>query len=325
MSTKLTDIVTPENMASYTNERSVKVTRLWRSGAVFTDGTIQAMANSGGVTVQLPFWKDIGTPDPNLSSDNNNKAVPLTVSAAKQVARICQLNQAWGAMDLAVEVAGSDPLVAVNEKTNDYWAEVFQKRAVASIAGVIADSVANHDSDLVVNGAGTWDAGEFIDAQDTMGDHADKLSVLIMHSKIRGVLAKGDLITYERDSSSNARISYYQGYPIIVDDEMTVEGTGADAVYTTLILGEKVIAAASGTPKVPLEAERSALDGDGGGSEVLVSRVSPIIHPVGYAWNEGTIAGAQPTAAELADASHWTRVVSNRKSVPFAAYKCKAA
>jgi len=45
--------------------------------------------------------------------------------------------------------------------------------------------------------------------------------------------------------------------------------------------------------------------------------VTLAVHPAGFAWVEGTIAGESPAIAELADAAHWSRVVE-RKAVPLA-------
>jgi hypothetical protein len=58
--------------------------------------------------------------------------------------------------------------------------------------------------------------------------------------------------------------------------------------------------------------------GNGGGQTVLHSRFNVALHPLGYKWNATSVAGVSPTIAELALAVNWTRVVSQRKSVPLA-------
>jgi hypothetical protein len=48
----------------------------------------------------------------------------------------------------------------------------------------------------------------------------------------------------------------------------------------------------------------------------LHSRLDVAIHPLGFAWTGASVAGVSPTQAELATASNWTRVYSQRKSIP---------
>lgn len=65
------------------------------------------------------------------------------------------------------------------------------------------------------------------------------------------------------------------------------------------------------------EVENLPSAGKGSGQQILHSRVNLAIHPAGFAWVEGTIAGDSPTIAELSAAAHWDRVVE-RKAVPLA-------
>ena len=46
------------------------------------------------------------------------------------------------------------------------------------------------------------------------------------------------------------------------------------------------------------------------------------VHPAGFKWADGSVAGVSPTIAELADAGNWSRVVE-RKAVPLAFLKSK--
>jgi hypothetical protein len=63
--------------------------------------------------------------------------------------------------------------------------------------------------------------------------------------------------------------------------------------------------------------EREALQGNGGGIETLVSRKSWIVHPFGFQFLSGSVAGESPTLAEYKLAANWDRVVP-RKNVPVA-------
>lgn len=319
--TQLSDIVKPEIYGNYTNEPSVELNALFQSGVIVTSQLLQSKANSGGQTINLPFWKDLSKTEPNISSDDPaEEATPLKVQGAKQVARISHLNQAWSTMDLATEISGSDPMGSVRARLNQYWAEQFQRRLVATIQGVVADSVANHSSDLIKDDSAlAFNASGFLAAAQTLGDHKGMLRSLVVHSEVQRVMAENDLIQYLPDSSGNFILPTYKGLQLIQDDEVNEPSAG---VYDCYLVGAGAIGSAAGTPAMPLEVERGALKGNGGGSENLVSRVTPIVHPFGYAWSDSTVAGDSPTLAELKLADNWTRVLTSRKSIPMAVYRC---
>lgn len=320
MSTTLNDIVIPENLAGYTNEESVELNAFYQSGAVVTSPLLQSKANSGGVQVSIPFWLDISKTEPNVSDDTANEATPLTPTANVQTARISFLNQAWSSMDLATEVAGSNPIQSIRGRLGTYWAEQLQRRAIASIQGIVADSIANHSSDLVKDDSTlAFNASGFLAAAQTMGDHKTKLRALVVHSEVQRIMAENDLIQYLPDSQGNLVLPTYKGLQLLMDDEVNQPTAG---VYDCYLVGSGAIGTAAGTPHMPLEVERSALSGNGGGSETLVSRLTPIVHPFGFAWTETNVVNPSPTLAELKDAANWMRVVSNRKSIPFAVYRC---
>jgi hypothetical protein len=65
------------------------------------------------------------------------------------------------------------------------------------------------------------------------------------------------------------------------------------------------------------EVENLPSAGNGGGQQILHSRVNVAVHPAGFAWKDGSVAGDSPTLAELAKAANWDRVFT-RKAIPMA-------
>jgi hypothetical protein len=320
MTTQLSDIIIPENYSGYSNEPAVELNALYKSGVITTNPLIQSLANSGGQTVSMPNFGAISTNEPNTSSDDPAAiATALKQAAVKQVARISMLNQAWSSADLTAEVAGSDPLASVQGRLNTYWAQQMQRRLIATIGGVVADSTLNHSGDLIVDETGiAFNATGFLKSAQTLGDHKSNLVSLVVHSEVQTLMSQQDLIVYLPDSDGNFVFPTYKGLQLLVDDEVENDGT----TFDNYLVGRGAFGSAMGTPKMPLEVDRSGLAGNGGGIENLISRTSPILHPNGYAWVEGTIAGDSPTNAELKSATHWNRVVSSRKLLPFAVYRC---
>src|SRR5690606_19972418 len=122
---------------------------------------------------------------------------------------------------LAAELAGDDPMRRTGERVVDYWVRQYQRILVATMAGVFADNVANDSSDMVIDigsdSAGSPDESELVsaeailDTKQTMGDAADDLSTLIMHSVVYTRLQKLNLIDFIPDSEGRVRFPTYLG------------------------------------------------------------------------------------------------------------------
>jgi hypothetical protein len=320
MSTTISDVITPEVYASYTTEPSIELNELYKSGVIVTSELIQSLANSGGDLVTMPLWLDISKTEPNISGDDESVyATGLTQTAVKQTARIARLNQVWTASDLSAEVAGSDAITSVKNRLYTYWSEQMQRRLISTISGLVADSIANHSGDLLQDDTGSaFSATGFLTAAQTLGDHKSSLRALVVHSAVQTLMSKLDLIEYIQDSAGYLTLPTYKGLQLIVDDQVSNDGT----TYDCYLVGAGAFGTAMGTPKLALEVERKGTAANGGGVENLISRTSPIIHPFGYKFTDTTVAAESPAVAELALAVNWTRVLASRKSIPFAVYRC---
>lgn len=124
-----------------------------------------------------------------------------------------------------------------------------------------------------------------------------------------------------RDADNNTMFATYQGYRVVVDDSMTVVGTGSARKFVSIIFGNGAIGYGEGSPTNPLEYEREASRGNGGGVETLWTRKTWLLHPLlqlhqrGNHWqrlrDHRTLASWQDSA----NATNWNRVVE-RKHVP---------
>jgi hypothetical protein len=324
---RLTDVIVPEVYASYQVVDSPEKTAFFESGIVVSNALLNAKANTGGDTENIPFWNDLDSNvAPNLSDDNPaNLAVPNKITTGKQVARLAYLNQWYSTADLAGEVAGSDPMMRIRNRFGRYWKRQWQKRLIATSNGVLADNVANDSGDMVVDVASESIAGQsattlfnrnsFTNAVYTMGDMAEELTAIGVHSAVMSQMVKNDDIDYIPDSAGRLTIPTYMGLRVIVDDGFTVTAGSTDGVkYTSVLFGRGAFGYGEGSPTVPVEVERQGLQGNGGGVEYLGERKTWILHPFGFA-DTGTPAGQSYTLAELALAATWNRVVE-RKNVP---------
>jgi len=138
-----------------------------------------------------------------------------------------------------------------------------------------------------------------------------------VHSQVMQQMVKNDDIVYIPDSQGQLTIPTYMGLRVIVDDGMTVTAGSTDGFkYTSVLFGAGAFGYGVGSPDTPVEVEREAAQGDGGGIETLWLRNTWILHPFGFQ-QTGTPSGNSFTLAELGTAGVWDRVIE-RKNIPLA-------
>ena len=334
---QISDVYVPEVYASYMNQDGPEKTALFEAGVAIRNPLIDQLFSNGGRVAELPFWNDLDASDePNYSTDaTGDTATPAKIDTHTQVARIANINQAYSAADLASELAGSDPMVRIRQRFSRYWERNLQRRIIASLEGVIADNVDNDSGDMVndisaaTNGAvgssTKFSRTAFTSAAFTSGDHFDNYTAVAVHSVVYNTMVDNDDIDFIPDSEGRLTIPTFMGRRVIVDDGLPFTAAGgADAsdsapLYTSFLFAEGLIGYGEGPVRTPVEIEREALQGNGGGVETLVERKSWCIHPFGTAFESATLTNNQATLAQLRLAANWDRVVPDRKSLPFAA------
>lgn len=345
---RLADVFIPQVYASYQSLDNDASNRLIRSGLVQTNAVLQAIARNGSGRPTVPFWRDIDrTIEPNYSNDDPaDLAVPNKITTGTMTTRTAYLNQGFSEMDLVNELMnGASALRQIRNRTNEYWIGQQQLRVIAMAQGILADSVAAHGSDMLTDiSTATGDAAKFgsdafIDAVFGMGDRNRNIGGVGVHSMVMARMVKNDDIINIPDSQGNLTIPTYKGKLVFEDDDLPVTGSGANAVYTSILYGQgafgfggaegNVFAIGEGVPKVPYEVLRSPRVGNGGGMEEFWERKTWIMHPFGYSWTDPTGADAlveySPTLADLRKAAGWSRVTGlSRKRIPLAFIKSKA-
>lgn len=340
--TTIGDIITGNIpvLASYMTEDPVEKTAFFQSGILTSTPYAAAIANGPSNKAVLPYWKAIDTSiEPNYSNDvYQDIATPRNVQTGGMDVRVAYLNEGFGQADLTVELTSQNPLQSVASRLDNFWQRQAQRRLIATALGLYNDNVAATDAyhkqnDMVIDVSATlgFDAGAFIDATQTMGDAlmgngGEVLGAIAMHSFVYAQARKQQLIDFIRDADNNTMFATYQGYRVIVDDSMTVVGTGSTRKFISIIFGNGAIGYGEGSPSNPLEYEREASRGNGGGVETLWTRKTWLLHPFGYSFTSAVTTGngnGTETVArsaswrDLADASNWNRVVE-RKHVPIA-------
>jgi hypothetical protein len=331
---QLADIYNPLVFQAAVQEKQIELNRFIQSGVAVVDPQLTAMASVGGNIGELPFYKPLGTEEPNYSTDNPaTLSTPAKITSAKMIYRLAAQNKSWSTMDLARELALEDPMGAITGRIGQYWATNNEKRIIQSVRGLVADNVANDGGDMVhdisvatdgtVTDANRVSADAIIDTVQTMGDHGELLSAIAMHSVVYRKLQKLNLIDFIPDARGEVNIPVYQGKTVVVDDSLagvTYGTTPANVYYYTILFGAGEFRLGEGMPQNPSAIDREEAAGNGGGQDIIYSRRSDIIHPLGFQFTSASVAGQSATQAELATAANWNRVY-NRKNVALAVLK----
>lgn len=325
---RLADIVEPRTFTQYVLEKTKEKSDLRESGIIVSNDVLNSKAKSGGNIVDVPFWNDLANADPRIGTDNPaDTATHQKITSDSDRAIVHRVNQSWSEMDLAVDVAGSDPMKNIGDRVAHWWTRAQQRMLNATMQGVLADNVANDSGDMLNSiysdvaspaASNYISADAVIDAAQTLGDSKMDIAAIAMHSVVHARLQRQQQTDMHYDSDKKIRFSTYLGYRVIVDDSLPVIAGTNSPKYLTILFGHGAVGYGEGSPKTPTEVEREGAAGNGQGQEILYSRRNFMMHPMGIKFTGASLAGVSPTMAELKDATNWDRVRPERKQIPLA-------
>lgn len=340
---RLSDVIVPELFENYGSLHSLEFDTLVQSGLAVADSNLNTLlANTGGKSLEIPYWKELTIVEPNVASDDPSAVSTPQGHGSDFMQGVRQfVNQSWSAMDVAGLLAGSDPAADIRSKVEEYWTADRRARVINTAIGIMADSVTNHGSDLVHNislddstaassitDANLISANAVIEACGKMGDRQANITVIAVHSVVYTRLQKLNLIDFVRDSESNIMFATYLGKLLLVDDTLPVVAVGsagtAKIEYTSFLFGRGVFGMGTNTSNsafLPTEVLRVPGAGNGSGQEVFWSRRQWAVHPYGYKFDLTAVSATElaPTYAALRDGTHWTRSWTNRKRIQMVA------
>lgn len=339
--TKIADVIVPEIFGPYFQQITTEKSELIASGALVRSAALDAQLAGGGLTFNAPSFNDLANDADNVSTDDDTSdATPNKIGTAKEIAVRLSRNVVHSVMGLTGDLAGADPMAAIGNRIGSYWSRRHQAIFVATIKGIFADNAAapggtehvqndmTHDVSAggYTPGKTDFHAAAFIKAAGTMGDSADTIKMVMMHSVVFQRAQINNLIDFIPDAvnPNAAAIPTFLGRRVIQDDGLPVTGQ----VYDTWLFGEGAVQLGVGSADVPVETERLPRSGDGGGQENLITRQQLVMHPVGNQY-AGTAPNGGPSNAattnNLADAGSWLRVFAERNQIKIARLITKEA
>src|SRR5690606_2399268 len=155
-------------------QRTMELSAIFESGIAQRTQEFDRLAGEAARTVQMPFWGDLAGDDEVL--DDNQALTPGKIQAQKDEAVILRRGRAWGANDLAANLAGDDPMRAIGDLVAAYWARRYQAALVSTLEGVfssptMADNI--HDISGETGDAAVISAHSIVDAAQKLGDAKD--------------------------------------------------------------------------------------------------------------------------------------------------------
>lgn len=346
--TQLQDVIIPEVFTPYTYLRTEEKSRLIQSGMLTRSPELDAALAGAGLTFKMPGFNDLDNDAERISTDDSvpfagpygSDGATVTLPAGQafppnprkittftHTAVRLSRNNSWSSMDLVATLAGVDPMNVIGDRVADYWARRLQAAFVAMWRGVCRNNDASYGGDYTmdvsgsafVDGVTNFSAAAFLDAAQTMGDSQNYLTGMMVHSVIYNRMQKNNLIDFIPDSEGRVNIPVFLGHQVVIDDGMPRNGN----VYETWLFGEGASVMGRGSAKVPTEVDRKPGGGNGGGQDVLYSRVEWSLHPVGHGFvginiPEGGPANTGTAGPDLDEATSWGRAFRERKMIKFA-------
>ncbi len=325
---QIADIYNPLTFAAGVQEAQTEKNAFIASGVIVRDSQLEAQMSAGGNIGEIPFFQPLGVGEPNYSTDNPGSfSTPNKIGSTKQVFRTAPRNNSWSTMDLARELALQDPLGAITNRIGHYWATDDQSRVIRSCRGMLADNIANDGGDMLfsvatdsssaITDAERISAEVTIDGDQTLGDAQGNLVAMAVHSVIYARLRKQNLIDFLPISDQGEKIPFYLGKRLIVDDSLPAVPGSNRITYTSILFSAGALLIGNARVMVPSEMDRLPSAGDGGGQDVIHSRVHNCIHPNGFSFTSASVAGQSANYGELILAANWDRRVA-RKNVGIA-------
>lgn len=302
--TKIDDVIQPELFTQYVMDEITEKSEIMMAGVVENDPQLNRLVTGGGTVLTMPKWNDLSGKSQVLSDQRPIEVRKIT--SKSELATMLIRTNSWGAHELAGCLAGADPMKAIVSRVSDWWVRDEKSNIMSILNGIFGSESMK---ELVYDGSENKITGEMVlRAKQLMGDAADLLTMIYMHSATFTELQIQNMIQYIPVSESKIQIPTYLGYRVIVDDSAPY----SEGVYTSYLLSRGCIKRGTGVPVTltPTETDRDSLMS----TDILINRQAKILHPRGISWiGAGNTLDSTPSDTELATGTNWNRVADIKK------------
>lgn len=305
----------PEVYQSFVDQEATFSDSIIASGIVATDQSMADVLSNGGTVGTSRFYNPLDPEtDAPLVRDGSNDNTPVATTGGKQSWIRIDRMKAWKTLQLTRELTGADPMAAVARSVGLYWRTYWQSLLVQVANTVTSLSALSSHNYVATSGTGMLDAGTLIYAQQAaLGDMANKFGMVVMHSRVYAAYQKLGLVEMNKYTITNVlqrevELPSINGLIVVVNDRGTThseKGSGdtTTTYYDSFIFGQGSILTAQ--PRVITPDYQQYDPKTGGGTDVLYTNRSIILHPNGVSFKAANIAGETPTDAEFIKAANW--------------------
>lgn len=299
------------------------------SGIVQQDNSIMDLIGEKGNVATIPIYKPLDANESGMEALNNDgetNNTPVEISGNKQTCMMIQRMKAFKAKDFTKELTGADPMTQIKNKIAGYYQQVWENEMMniaKAVLGVTA--LKEHVLDL---GEKAIDAGSVYDiGQAALGDMADGLGLMVMHSMIYKEYQKMGMVDFDKYVigeviQKEVTLPTIAGKHVLVTDRYTSNGlTGTNAVYSTFLFGEGAFLSCD---KKNYEKQYTTnYDPEtAAGIDKFYTKQGKVLHPNGLSLAVDNIEKESPTFAELGTSSNYA-LKFNTKNVKMGLIKSK--
>lgn len=297
------------------------------SGIVQQDSSIMNLIGEQGNVATIPIYKPLNANESGMEALNNDGMTdntPVEIRGDKQTCMLIQRMKAFKAKDFTKELTGADPMTLIRNKIAGYYAQVWEIELMNIAAAVLSVSgLSNHVLDLATESK-SIEAGTIYDAeQAALGDMAEGLGLLVMHSMIYKEYKKMDMVDFSKYVvegliQKEIILPTIAGKHVLVTDNFTKN----DTTYLTYLFGEGAFLSCDKNNyenqyTTNYDPETSA------GIEKFYTKQGKVLHPNGLSLAVDNIAKESPTKAELGTTANWS-LKFNEKNVKMGLIKSVA-
>lgn len=298
---------------------------LLNSGAMQPIPDSIVSSNSTGYTVAIPRWNALSGDSDQITSSSTTTVNNLT--DIKDIGAWVEREKAWGADQMVRIVAGKDAPAEMPIQIGEYWAGEVHKSMVSTLTGVFTTALAG--THVYDNSPNVISKNAVLTARGKLGDNQDKLTLAIMHSAIYNDAVREQILTetpYADQVAQTGSVGFLMGAKTFQSDLLTATA----GVYPVYLLAPGGLAYKfRNRPKNSLsnanqysvnfgnliiDIELNRVSKTAGGQDEIITRASYLTHVPGVQF-DGTVA-SNPTNAQLATGTTWTKVQTDNKLIP---------
>lgn len=294
---------------------------LLESGAVVNDPEIESMISGGGNYYTIPFYKDLTGNVQNY--DGATTIVSTDTEDGVQSGFV--YGEAKGFLDTVFvrDFTGADPMGNIVARIAKFWDKRKQTRLLSVLQGIFAISGDNdwdlHTTNIATASSSVADANRMgattlrEAAVKALGEHADNLTIAIMHSAVALRLSNLQVLEYFKYTSTgnglelDVRVARCGNLLVLIWDGVPVSASASatgENEYTTYILGNGAILTADAPVEHPSDLIYDAKTN--GGQEELITRMRKTYHPNGFTFSM-TNMPISPSVSDAQTGTNWTR------------------